>query len=71
MPPIFLCHKLTKPNICSIIVLSLLVGAEWEASLLEQYETESYKAEITMLITNCNDLRWLKLIYAYVKRLTQ
>nr|DAK22097.1 MAG TPA: hypothetical protein [Caudoviricetes sp.] len=28
-----------------------------------------YKKEITKLINNCNDLKWLKVIYAYVNKL--
>lgn len=30
---------------------------------------EDYKEEITKLINDCDNLHWLKCIYAYVKKL--
>lgn len=34
-------------------------------------EKEAYKKKIIELIMNCDDLHWLKTIYAYVKKLLE
>lgn len=31
----------------------------------------NYKAEIINLVQNCNNSHWLKVVYAYVKRLLE
>lgn len=30
---------------------------------------ENYKKEIIEMVEKCNDIHWIKVIYAYVKRL--
>lgn len=34
-------------------------------------QEDFYKREIISLITDCKNLKWLRLIYVYVKRLTK
>lgn len=63
-------YLLTVTNKCSIIGASLLENV-WKFGGLRMGEgnANEYKQKIIELIQNCDNIHWLKTIYAYVKTL--